>query len=309
MPNITFIPGVLPADPSKPRLYYRMFAKAGVTPPATVDYSGFSPIGMLGNDTVGDCVFAADGHVVMQNTFYGQHAEYVVSTEQALAAYSQVTGYDPSDPNTDQGALVQDGLDYLRKTGFGGHKIAAFAQADVSNMTEIKNAIAEFGSVDIGFNFPASAMTQFNSGKPWTPVAGSPIEGGHCVTVTGYTDAYLTVITWGQTQKMDYSFWNKYVEEAWALVSQDWWNAASGKDPEGVDLAALGAQWAALTNQPNPFPATPPPPPPPPPPPANGPDAAELNLIRAGAKYQTTSRPKRYLLDALAAWEKDKGYS
>ena len=95
---INFIPGVKPADPSRPRLYFRMFAKAGVTPPATVDYSGFGPVGMLGNDTVGDCVFAADGHIVEQATFFGQGSEYVVSTEQALAAYSQVTGYNPADP-------------------------------------------------------------------------------------------------------------------------------------------------------------------------------------------------------------------
>ena len=136
------------------------------------------------------------------------------------------------------------------------------------------------------------------------------IEGGHCVTVVGYTDAYLTVCTWGKsTQKMTYAFWNKYVEEAWALVSQDWWNAATGKDPEGVDLAALGAQWAALTGQPNPFPNDPTPPPPPPPPPANGPDAAELALIRAAAKYEMIRRPKRYLVDALNAWEADKGFN
>ena len=304
---IKFYPGVQPADPSRPRLYYRMFAKAGVTPPATVDYSGFTPVGMLGNDTVGDCVFAADGHIVEQATFFGQGSEYVVSTEQALAAYSQVTGYNPADPNSDQGALVQDGLDYLRKTGFGGHKIAAFAQVDVKNITEVKNAVAEFGSVDIGFDFPASAMDQFNAGKPWTPVAGSPIEGGHCVTVVGYTDAYLTVVTWGKsTQKMDYAFWNKYVSEAWALISRDWWNAATGKDPEGVDLAALGAQWAALTGQPNPFPDDPTPPPPPPP---VGPDAADLALIKAAAKYETTFRPKKYLVAALKAWEADHGFN
>ena len=77
-------------------------------------------------------------------------------------------------------------------------------------------------------------MTQFNQGKPWTPVAGSPIDGGHCVTVIGYTSAYLLVVTWGKIQKMDYAFWNTYVAaramqgEAWATVSQDWVNKAYG---------------------------------------------------------------------------------
>jgi hypothetical protein len=304
MAELNFHPGVKPNDPSKARLYFRMFAKAGVTPPPTVDYSGFSPVGMLGNDRVGDCVYAADGHIVEQVTFYGQGSEYVVSTEQALAAYSQQTGYNPADPNSDQGDTVQNGLDFARKQGFGGHKVAAFAQLDVRNMTEVKTAIAEFGSVDIGFYFPESAMSQFNQGKPWTPVANSPIEGGHCVTVTGYTDSYLTCITWGKTQKMDYAFWNKYVEEAWAIISQEWWNSATNKDPEGVDLAALGAQWSALTGQPNPFPdvPTPTPPPPEPTPVPVGPDADELALIQAAAKYEETRRPKRYLVTALENW-------
>lgn len=309
--TVKFTPGLKPNDPSKPRLYGRMFLR-DVAPPATVDYSGFSPIGMLGNDNAGDCVEAGAGHLVEQDTFYGQGTEYVVSTQQAIAMYSQITGYNPANPNTDQGTVLQDGLDFMRKTGIGGHTIAAFAQLDVTNINQIKTAIAEFGSVIIGFAFPDSAMTQFNQGKPWTPVAGSPIDGGHCVTVVGYTSAYLLVVTWGKIQKMDYAFWNTYVAaramqgEAWATVSQDWVNKATGLDPEGVDLAAFGAQYAALTNQPNPFPAVTPPVVVPP---VVGPDKAELGVIKAGARYADTSRPKAYVLDAIAAWEKDKGFS
>ena len=58
--TVKFTPGLKPNDPSKPRLYGRMFLR-DVAPPATVDYSGFSPIGMLGNDNVGDCVEAGAG--------------------------------------------------------------------------------------------------------------------------------------------------------------------------------------------------------------------------------------------------------
>jgi hypothetical protein len=307
--TIQFTPGVKPNDPSKPRLYYRMFAKAGVIPPSTVDYTAFIPNDMLGNDNYGDCVYAADGHITVQQTFFGQGAAYVVSEQQALGAYSQMTGFDPSDPNTDQGDTLQNGLGYQMKYGFGGHKIAAFAQLDINNMNDIKNAVAEFGAVDLALNFPAFAMDQFNQGKPWdVSSTNTQIEGGHCVLLVGYSDAYLYVATWGGIQKVTYAFFKKYFVEAWALISEDWINAASGKDPEGVNKYDFGAQFAALTNLPNPFPTVTPPPPPPPPP-ANGPDAAELALIRAAARYGDSSRPKKYLTDALAAWEKDKGYS
>jgi hypothetical protein len=305
--NFDFKPGVKPNDPSKARLYYRMF-KTATAVPATVDYSGFTPNDVLGNDIYGCCVFSSAGHTVVEQTFYGQGSSYVVSEQQVLAAYSQVTGFSPSDPASDQGATLQEGLQYLNKYGFGGHKIAAYAQVDIKNVAELKSAVAEFGAVSLALDFPASAMDDFNAGRPWDVHANDGgIEGGHAVLMTGYTDAYVTVQTWGRPQKVSYAFLNKYFVESWAVISPDWWNAATGLDPEGVDLAALGAQWSSLTGQSNPFPTVPPVDPPVDPP--VGPDAAELALIRAAARYEDSSRPKQYLVAALNAWEKDKGYS
>jgi hypothetical protein len=304
--NFDFKPGVKPNDPSKARLYFRMFAKAGVTPPSTVDYSAFLPNDMLGNDKYGDCVYAADGHIAVQQTFFGQGTAYVVSEQQALAAYSQQTGFNPADPNSDQGDTLQNGLGYMQKYGFGGHKIAAFAQLDMSNMNDIKNAVAEFGAVDLALDFPASAMDQFNANRPWDVVSNDGgIQGGHCVLLVGYSDAYLYVATWGRIQKVTYAFFKKYFVEAWALISHDWVNSQTGKDPEGIDLHAFGAQFAALTNQPNPFPGDNPPPPPPPP--ADGPDKAEIALAGAAHRFLDRHwfRPK-YLVNALNDWLTDK---
>ena len=303
---VEFHSGVKPNDPNKARLYFKMFRKAGAAPPATVDYSGFVPNDVLGNDQYGDCVYAADGHITVQQTFFGQGAAYVVSEQQALAAYSQMAGFNPADPNTDQGDTLQNGLDYMRKYGFGGHKIAAFAALDINNMDDIKLAVAEFGAVDLALDFPASAMQQFNAGKPWDVVSNDGgIEGGHCVLLVGYTDAYLYVATWGKIQKVSYAFFNKYFVEAWALISEDWVNAATGKDPEGVDKYDFGAQFAALTNQPNPFPAPDPTPvPDPTPTPDPGPDHADIALA-AVAHTLRWVYPKR-LKNALAKWLKAK---
>lgn len=305
--SFDFKPGVKPNDPNKARLYFRMFKAAGATPPATVDYSQFTPNDMLGNDQYGDCVYAADGHITVMQTFWGQGAAYVVSEQQALAAYSQMTGFDPSDPSTDQGDTLQNGLDFMRKYGFGGHKIAAFAQLDINNMDDIKLAVAEFGAVDLAMNFPAVAMDQFNAGKPWDVVSNDGgIEGGHCVLLVGYTDAYLYVVTWGKIQKVSYAFFKKYFVEAWALISHDWVNSQTGKDPEGVDLAAFGAQFAALTGQPNPFPndPTPPPTPDPTPTPDPGPDHADVALAAVAhtLRYVFPSRLRK----ALNKWLKAK---
>lgn len=263
--------GRIPNDPSKPRLHMRP-ETFKATPPASVNfYSSIGGGGMLGNDQYGDCVFAANGHIVEQQTALGQGKEVTVTTAQALAEYSKVTGFNPDDPSTDNGAMIQDGLNDLRKSGLNGHKIAAFAQINVTDMNTVKNAVSEFGVVDIGFNVPASAMSQFDAGQPWDVVANDGgIEGGHCVIVCGYDDKYLYVYTWNAVQKMTYAFWNKYVDEAWAPVSQDWVNSSTGLDPDKVNLAELGAQYAALfPGQPNPFPNPAPPPNPNPTPPPN----------------------------------------
>lgn len=296
---VEFHPGVKPNDPGKARLYFRMFRQDGAVAPSSVDYITMPYIGMLGNDRYGDCVEAANGHVVEQQTYFGQGTEVEVTTQQVLDSYSRITGFNPNDPNTDQGTMIQDGLNDLRKTGLNGHGIAAFAQLDVKNLNDVKLAVAEFGAVDIGFSFPASAMQQFNNRQPWTVVNGSPIEGGHCVLVVGYDANYLYVYTWGAVQKMDYAFWAKYVSEAWAIIDADWINAATGLDVEGVDKHAFGAQFAALTGQPNPFPGNDPTPPP-------EIDQADKNLAVALHKYVKSRNAVSYVRNAATAWFADK---
>jgi hypothetical protein len=107
----------------------------------------------------------------------------------------------------------------------------------------------------------------------------------NCICMCGYNATGPVAWTWGKAQQLTWAFWDTYVSEAWPVVSHDWVSAASGKDPEGVDLVTLGAEFQSSVGQ-NPFPAgsvTPPspypaplpapvqPPPPAPPAPVQGP--------------------------------------
>jgi hypothetical protein len=267
--------GRLPNDPSKPRLHMSMHLKAGAVPPLAADYySIVDSWGMLGNDTCGDCVFAANGHIVEQQTAIGQGTEARVSASQVLTEYARAAGFSPDDPSTDNGATIQDGLNDLRKNGLATRKIAAFAELAPVDMTTVKLAVADLGAVDAGVNFPASAMTQFDNGEPWDVVTDDGgILGGHCVLLVGYDPDYLYVVTWGRVQKVTYQWWSKYTEETWAIVDQDWVSQSTGKDTQGIDLSSLGEEFSMVTGQPNPFPAPAPVPPapqpgpvPPPPP-------------------------------------------
>lgn len=255
--------GKKPAQPARPHLKLAAGIPAPLPlPPASVMYDQVADWGMDGNGDAGDCVEAYIAHAVEQITSYVSGTEQVVPDAAALAFYSALTGYDPSQTDadgnnpTDQGTNMQDALTYWRKTGvFNGHKIAAFAAVNLTDWNEIENAVDLFGHVSIGFNFPDSAMDQFNAGEPWTVVPGSPYDGGHCVMVIGYDADWIYVVTWGAVQKMDRKFWAANVDEAWVPITQETINAQGANAFGGlIDLAALGAAFAALTNDPNPFP-------------------------------------------------------
>ena len=92
---MTYRFGRLPEDRSKPRLTLAPHLRAAA-PPASADwYSHVQAWGVLGNQDWGDCVFAGNGHIVEQQTALGESDETIVTDTEALAEYSQVTGFNP----------------------------------------------------------------------------------------------------------------------------------------------------------------------------------------------------------------------
>lgn len=90
-------------------------------------------------------------------------------------------------------------------------------------------------------------MDQFNAGKAWTVVKGSPIDGGHYVPAIGYDSRYVYVVTWGKVQKMSWGFFAKYCDEAIAYLSTEM--LLNGKSLEGFDVNQLNADLSALPKQ------------------------------------------------------------
>lgn len=256
--------GRLPNDPRKPRVRLARVPGATLTPPTSVDWvSGVSSWNMALNDDIGDCTAAGAGHIVTQVEHYGRSASVTVPDSATLAMYEAISGYNPNDPSTDVGATLQDALAYWQKTGIAGYKIAAYAQIDHADLTLVRNCIDLFGSVYTGFNCPQSAISQFNAGKPWTVVRSS-IAGGHCVPIMAYDGSSFTAVTWGNTQKMDLAFFQRYFDEVWVAVDTDWLET-NGKTPSGLDGATANADYQALTGDSTaPFPTAPAPVTPPP---------------------------------------------
>lgn len=203
--------------------------------PEIVDYSSkLSVIGMMANDSLGDCTCAAIGHAIQVWTSQAT-SEVTVPDADIISLYERF-GYNPSNPSSDQGAVINDVLTSILSNPLDGHGIDAFASIDIANLSELKTAIYLFGGVDIGLELPASSQSQ----DIWDVPPGGPVGsgepgswGGHSVWIFGYNTAGPRCVTWGALKQMTWAFFNAYCDEAWALQSKDWRGA------EHFDYAAL----------------------------------------------------------------------
>ena len=247
----TYKLGKLPAVPGAVQLKLATYLVPSQlpTPPAEFGHDGnVGPWQMLGNDTVGDCVIAGALHETMLWTHNGS-TEIPVSTAAAIQNYSAITGYNPNDPNTDQGTDPQKAASYRRKTGIVDangkrHKIGAYLAITPGSVQEHLIALYLFGAVGVGIKFPKSAMDQFNNGQVWDVVPGSPIEGGHYIPGVARRNGQLVIVTWGKEQPMTDAFLQEYNDESLAYVSAEYLNG--GVSPEGFNLAQLKADLAQV---------------------------------------------------------------
>ena len=213
--------------------------------PAAIDWSGKVPDWlMLANDSVGDCTCASAAHLEMLWTSQAGQ-EFVPTDAEVLAAYSAITGYNPANPATDEGADELSVLNYWRNMGIAGHRISAFAAVNIKNPGQVRAAIALFGGLYLGVQLPQSAMDEINSGQSWTETVAPDVVGGHAVPVIAYDANGLTCITWGQPQKMSWAWFDTFADEAYCVLSPDW-IAGAGVSPSGFNLIQLAQDLKAL---------------------------------------------------------------
>jgi hypothetical protein len=201
---------------------------------------------MYGNDRIGDCTTAAAGHMIEAWTAAAAGRRVEVSERAVIDAFDVVKVVDPV--TGEEGAVELDVLTFWRSAGIGGHRIGAFARVSTGDHTLVRTAANLFGGVYIGLQLPLTAQDQ--QVWDWTGRLDGPAApgswGGHAVDVVGYDDERLTIVTWGTLQELTWSFWDRYCDEAYAVLSPDY--LAHGRSPEGLDLAALRRDLQLVTS-------------------------------------------------------------
>jgi hypothetical protein len=182
------------------------------------------PTPMFGNDIYGDCVIAARAHLTLRFEDIEQGSIQMISDKDVTKEYFKETG------GPDSGLNILDSLNLWRQTGWKcgpkkkNYKIHAFAQITVSNHSEVKAAIYLLTAAYVGIALPQSAQSQIQTGRAWDVVKGpgsSPNSwGGHCVMIPGYNKTGPVCVTWGRKQQMTWAFFDKYCDEAYALVDE-----------------------------------------------------------------------------------------
>lgn len=219
----------------KPRFDKRtlQFARYFTTMPYAPQVSHWpnaAPLGMLMNDSIGDCTIAGALHIERLWS-KANNIDYTPTDAEALAAYIAVTasenngvGYNPQTGENDNGCSLLDVLNYWRQIGIGSRKIGAFVQIDPSNHMHVEHASFFFGGLYIGVNLPECAMNNPQNGwyVPKTGLTGNGAPGsagGHCVSMAGYSKTELDLVTWGMRIPASWEFWDSYVDEVYAAVS------------------------------------------------------------------------------------------
>ncbi len=197
--------------------------------------------GMLANDQVGDCVIAGGLHEVLM---WNKEAGRTVRVDDACAIrnYSAITGYNPDDPDTDQGTDMELAARYRRRTGLVDadgkrHKIGAYVALEPGDVTQLWYALYLFDAVGIGVEFPSQWMDAFNHHKVWGQVAHPNIEGGHYIAGCARRNGGIVVVTWGTLVHMTIAGYHQFCDEAIAYLSEE--KLVNGVDSDGFSLSTL----------------------------------------------------------------------
>ena len=201
---------------------------------------------MYANDRIGDCTTAAAAHMIEAWTAAAVGQAIEITERSVLTAFDAVKIVDPQ--TGEEGAIELDVLRYWRKSGIGRHRIGAFAAVPIHDPLLVRTGTWLFGGLYIGLSLPVTAQTQ--DVWDWTGSLSGDAKpgtwGGHAVDVVRYDSDGLTVVTWGRLQVMTWAFWDRYCDEAYAIVSADF--LASGKAPNGLDMEALKADLRLVTH-------------------------------------------------------------
>jgi len=232
-------------------------------PPGSADYmEPAMPVlsDVEANQNYGCCVESEEAHFIGVMT--GNAGKlFAYTPAQTLAAYSAITGFNPSDPSTDRGTDPLAAANYFMNNQYAdGSKLVGYLQVNAANQQEVQFAINAFGNLKIWLALPDSFINPFPSsnGFVWKKDTPNPNQG-HCIgsyafnspKIVGANSDGVQVATWGLIGTMPWdSFGALCVPSAGGgclvRVTTDWLIKSSGLTPSGFAWGDLLADFTTM---------------------------------------------------------------
>ena len=163
-----------------------------------------------------------------------------------LAAYKHLSGWNgvEGDPS-DTGLVMLDVLKFARRQGW----IKGFVRVDQHHSGHVRHAAAMMGGLYVGQDLPRTVF-----GRDVWAVRDPSLKGdsaigsagGHATHFCDYSPEWWPLVSWGGLRRATWAYTMTYVEEAWAVLSDNWIDKASKLAPPGFRLEELEADLAAL---------------------------------------------------------------
>ena len=211
---------------------------------------------ILGNDSLGYCTSAGAAHIIDAMTGLAAapgSLPTVITRDQAVAFYSKSTGYDPSNPASDQGGDEVTVCQTWKDQGYladGSHKNVGWVALEDFDPRFIKwvgSLFPLYFGVELSDAWLSGSSTVWDVGQPADP------NNGHCVVGLGGNAQGIIINTWGQKRLMTYAAIAQFCADSaggnlFAILTQDALDAATCLTVGGVawdqlqaDLVNLGA--------------------------------------------------------------------
>lgn len=223
------------------------------TPPLRIGHERIGrPWQMHANDVYSCCVFAGAAHEHSVWTHMGgPTADF--TDEGVLSDYSAVTGFNKSDPDSDQGTDMEEAAQYRRKVGIVDakgvrHKVDSYLAPRIGDCDDLALLTYLTGAVGVGLMLPSYAMDQFDNHQPWEVREGPRGHaGGHYVSCIGRNrHGMFVVVTWGRLQAMSPAFYARFSDEAVGYLSLQILRDNTRLSPDGFDESTLRTHLAKL---------------------------------------------------------------
>jgi len=211
--------------------------------PDEIDWSTGVPLKgtMFGNDTYGDCFWAAAAKVLMvQSANAGDMLEF--TTDDVLAGY-KLTGFDPTDPNSDQGTEPTAGFKLLQTVGIKGQKFGPALAIAPTRIDLVMAALHIGGPLMVGMKF----FQEWENAQTWA-IESSDDIGGHEIPVMKASRANgIYIETWGEGT-FRFIPWDSLARNATQLtvcINPQFF--ANGQAPNGLAIDDINADAAAIS--------------------------------------------------------------